>query len=377
MLKRTGMLVPALVLAAALASAESMVNSRRSIVLEGETAQLVVDIAGGSIADFHLQDHGLNPLQWDSWSFSPNPEDPPTPAPRSMGHFLCLDRWGPASEAETANGMGWHGEATRVAWEVLQDAERKKEAIHAEMVATLPLAGLSVKRQIRLSKGRAFFTVRESVTNENKLGRIYNMVQHPTIGPPFLDETTVVDANARKGFMQGGSLPNPEEPSVYWPQALTRDGQPVDMRHLADDHHPNVVSYIIEEEYGWTTASSAGQGLLIGYIWKTSDYPWFDAWRHVQDGRPFARGLEFGTTGLHQPFPVLVEKGRIFGRQIFAHIDAGETVTRSYTCFLFEIPADYRGVYRITYVDGELILRERDGDAERDLTMEVGKLFPE
>ena len=358
-----------------MAGAETAVDGRPALVLEGKAARLVVDLGGGSIADFHLQGSDLNPLAWDSWSFSENPDDPPTPDPRSMGHFLCLDRWGPASAAETANGMGWHGEASRVVWKVVEDAKKKKGGIRAEMAAVLPMAGLTVERRIRLAKKEAVFVVSESVTNDKPLGRIYNMVQHPTIGPPFLDETTVVDANARKGFMQGGSLPNPEEPSVYWPQALTRDGKAVNLRHLTDDPQPNVASYVIDEEYGWTTASNAAKGLLIGYIWKTEDYPWFDAWRHVADGKPFARGLEFGTSGLHQPFPILVEKGRIFGRKFFEHIDAGETQTRSYACFLLEIPEGYQGVARISYQNGELILWERDGSPEEKLAMTVGELF--
>ena len=370
------MLTAILALVATAAWPTGTVGGRPVIVLDGEVAQLVVDLGGGSIADFHLKDHGLNPLQWDSWSFSETPDEPPPLVPRSMGHFLCLDRWGPASEAETAHGMGWHGEATRVEWEVVQDAREENGHLRAEMAAALPMAGLSVKRTIRMADDRAFFTVREAVTNYRKLGRIYNMVQHPTIGPPFLDETTVVDANAGTGFMQASPLPDPEEPSVEWPQALTADGRTVDIRHLTDDAEPAVVSYIIDAELGWTTASSPAQGLLIGYLWKTVDYPWFDAWRHVADGRPFARGLEFGTSGLHQPFPILVEKGRIFGRQIFAHIDAGQTVTRSYACFLLEIPADYQGVERIIHADGRLVLRER-GDRKRELTMEVGQLFAE
>ncbi len=360
-----------------LATAEEIVNERRSIVLRGKEATIVLDLAGGAITDFHRNDHGLNPLSWDSWSHGATPADPPPPDPRSMGHFLCLDRWGPATAAEQANGMGWHGEASVVPWKVESDATRQGDVVRAEMSAALPLAGLSVQRQVRLIVDAACFTVSEAVTNDNKLGRIYNMVQHPTIGPPFLDSTTLVDANGRRGFVQGGSLPNPEEPAVLWPQARTQNGDTVNLRHLSDHDDPKVVSYVIDDEYGWTTAGTPSRGLLIGYIWKKKDYPWFEAWRHVVDGRPFARGLEFGTTGLHQPFPVLTEKGRIFGRKLFEYIDADETQVRSYACFLFAIPKDFQGVDRISYADGLLKLHERGGGAEDGLVMEVGKLFHE
>jgi hypothetical protein len=48
---------------------------------------------------------------------------------------------------------------------------------------------------------------------------------------------------------------------------------------------------------------------------------------------------------------------------------------RSYACFLFRIPRDYKGVARVTYVHGRLQLQERDGG--RELTMAVGNLFAE
>src|SRR5206468_7473109 len=140
--------------------------------------------------------------------------------------------------------------ASRVEWKQLGASERQAGRIVAVMEAALPLAGLDVRRTVGLSASASFFTVSETVTNRNKLGRVYNMVQHATIGPPFLDETTVVDSNARKGFMQSSPLPNPEEPAVYWPQAL-KDGAPVNLRFLTDDPMPNVVSYTIDEDYGW------------------------------------------------------------------------------------------------------------------------------
>ncbi|MDP6800060.1 MAG: hypothetical protein QF744_09595 [SAR202 cluster bacterium] len=271
--------------------------------------------------------------------------------------------------------MPYHGEAALVNWDVLQSPQIRGGGVHAEMAAALPMAGLDIKRRMILSTDRALLWVHEAVTNKRTLSRIYNWVQHPTIEPPFLDENTVVDANARKGFMQSSSLPNPEEPAVVWPQAL-KDGQPVNLRHLIDEPQPSVVSYTIDEAYGWATASNPSKGLLIGYLWKTEEYPWFNALRHVDESRqPLARGLEFGTTGLHLPFSALVDKGRIFDRPLFAHIEPGQTVTKSYASFLFTIPRDYEGVARATFADGKLILHERRTEGGRGLTMQVGDRF--
>ena len=289
-----------------------------------------------------------------------------------MGHFLCLDRWGRPSDEEKKNGMPFHGEASRVMWDILTPPTPGQRGTLAEMGATLPLAGIKIKRRIVLSANEPLFLVREEVTNTNKLGRVFNMVQHPTIGPPFLDEQTVVDSNARRGFMQDSPLPNPEALIVTWPEAR-HDGKPVDLRHLTTVHDPNVVSFTIDDEYGWVTAANPARGLLIGYIWKRTEYPWFNVWRHVENGKPFARGLEFGTTGLHQPFPVLVAKGRIFDRPLYEYMDANATVSKSYACFLFAIPKNYAGVASVGYENGRLKVRARNGG--RELSAEVGEGF--
>ena len=331
--------------------AQDGVNGRPAVVLQSKSAKLVVDVGGGSIVRFLLPDQGLNPLVWH--------EERAGTDPRPMGHFLCLDRWGAPSEAEGNNGMPFHGEAPYVNWKVERKPRAVDRAIEAEMSASLPMAGLDVHRKIRLLDDSPVVIVREEVTNRNKIGRVYNWVQHPTIGPPFLDEGVVVDANAREGFMQDSPLPNPEAPSVHWPQAL-KDGAPVNMRRLIDDPWPNVVSYTIDEDIGWTTAANAAKGLLLGYIWKTEEYPWFNAWRDVDAyNKPHARGLEFGTTGLHQPFAILTSKGRIFGRPLFAHIDTGQMVTKSYVMFLLKIPTDFAGASRVVYSENQIKVHER------------------
>lgn len=336
-----------------------LVAQRPTSKIGNSAAEAVFDLGGGSLTHFLLKG-GLNPLKW----LGPADRDAKL---RPMAHFLCLDRWGQPSEAEIAAGIPYHGEATRVEWKV-------ESASGAETVlaASLPMAGLDVRRRARLLGDAAVLQVEETVTNRNKMGKVYNMVQHPTIGPPFLDEQTLVDSNASRGFMQSSPLPNPEEPGIYWPQALRR-GQNVNMRTLTTDPNPNVVSYVVDEPMGWVTASSPTHNLVLGYIWKTSEYPWFNAWRHVDDNKkPLARGLEFGTTGLHQPFGVLLEKGSIFGRKLFSYLDTGASTTRSYVAFLAPVPANWQGVQSVQVRDGLIILTER---GTRKVEVRSGPLF--
>jgi hypothetical protein len=336
---------------------EQSLNGRQSIVLDSQTARVVVDLGGGAIREFRFKDSDLNPLSWNT----PGPNDLSV---HGFGHFLCLDRWGPPSDAEGKLGMPYHGEASNVPWTV--ETTGKTESV---ITARLPKAGLAVRRTVRISPNDAVFEVREEVTNENALGRMFNIVQHPTIAPPFLNESTLVDCNGRKGFAQGGSLPNPEEPSVDWPQALKKNGTAVDLRHLTNDPDPNVVSYAIDESFGWVTAANPAKGLLIGYVWRASDYPWVSLWRDVRDGQPVARGLEFGSTGLHQPFPILAKKGKIWERQLFEYIDARQTITKKYAAFLLAIPKDFQGVDSVSVEKDRLQISEKSRQAPSSNTI--------
>ena len=62
-------------------------EGREQVVLEGETARISVDTAGGSIVDFQFIEQELNPLNWNY----PGKSDLKS---RTMGHFICFDRWG-------------------------------------------------------------------------------------------------------------------------------------------------------------------------------------------------------------------------------------------------------------------------------------------
>ena len=104
--------------------ANAQTTSRPSVELDGQAAQVIVDLGGGSIAQFQFKDQHLNPLGWNSGE--------PAPA-HPMGHFVCLDRWGAPSEAERQNGMLFHGEAFHVMWNVAAAAsfvDARRRPVH-------------------------------------------------------------------------------------------------------------------------------------------------------------------------------------------------------------------------------------------------------
>ena len=174
-----------------------LINCSRGIgdenfILNNGIVQVSVASSGGGITDFRFLDHAVNPLNWEI------ERDPAsTEKPYLRGHFLCLDRWGAPSNAEAENGMTFHGEAAYASWRLVDRGESAEGRQEAEMVCELPIAQMTVRRVMRFEGNQAGLVVREQITNTGKLGRIYNLVQHPSVAPPFLDPATIVDSNAQ------------------------------------------------------------------------------------------------------------------------------------------------------------------------------------
>lgn len=321
------------------------------MILENNNIVLHINPQGGCYSDFHLKDLPINPINWESADST---------QPPFKGHFLCFDRWGPPSEAEKANGFPHHGEVNRLRWEILEEPHIKDDITECVMRCRLPMGGLELTRKVALPKEEPVFFVTEVIKNLNKYGRMYNIVQHVSLAPPFLDAATVFDNNTEKGFedKEDGSL-DQEEPVIKWPDAR-HNGKRISFRQF-QDAWPRVSTFLFteNEKYGWTTAANPSKNLLLGYLWKTDDYPWLNFWRQMENGVPSAFGMEFGTTGLHEPFPIVAKKGKIFGRNIYDFIDTNEVIRKSFTGFLAKIPNDYQGVEKIEVGESSFILKEK------------------
>ena len=357
-----------------------LINCSRGIgdenfILNNGIVQVSVASSGGGIIDFRFLDHAVNPLNWEI------ERDPAsTEKPYLRGHFLCLDRWGAPSNAEAENGMTFHGEAAYASWRLVDRGESAESRQEAEMICELPIAQMTVRRVMWLEDNQAVLVVREHITNTGTLGRIYNIVQHPSIAPPFLDSATIVDSNAQYGFVQGSVMPESVAAADLWPNTMI-EGELEDLRRFQNDEtgtrYSDVSTFIFDDaqEYGWVTASSPNTGLLLGYLWRVEEYSWIAIWRARSNGRVAARGLEFGTTGIHQPYAELVRVGRILGRSIYEYIDANETVEKSHMSFLVKIPHDFQGVAEINYNDGRLELIERRDRNPRIFSLELDDPF--
>jgi len=143
--------------------------------------------------------------------------------------------------------------------------------------------------------------------------------------------------------------PNPAAHEFVWPTAYADSlHTPLDLTR-SDSKLSYVSTHIFADSIGWITASSQKNGLLLGYCWKTKDYPWLNLWHQLVDGELWAKGLEFGTTGIGKSYQDLLRVDtRFHGKNSFFFLDAKETVVKSYVCFLMPIPAGFKGVKQLS-----------------------------
>jgi hypothetical protein len=330
--------------------------------IENNKVLLQINSEGGAYFDFQFKDSAINPLNFHSDL---------SVRPLHLGHFVCFDRWGPPTDGEKANGFIHHGEANSQVWETLSEPEAKEGFTVCSMMCSLPMGGLQLTRNIALSENEPVLFVTEEIKNLNKYGRMFNIVQHVSLAPPFLDKSTYFDNNTEKGFedKEDGSL-NQEEPILRWPEAV-HEGKNISLRKF-QNKWPRVSSFTYNQndKYGWVTACNPKKNLMLGYVWETEEYPWINFWRSMENDVPLAFGMEFGTTGLHEPFPVIAKKGKIFGRNIYDFIDANEVISKSFTAFLAKIPEDYNGVDKILISNSLMVIKEKNGYS-RDIIYHV------
>ncbi len=304
-------------------------------VLHNKLSTVEVDQTGAAIVSFALNQRQLNPLSFRL----PRTSDPE--AAHFQGHFICLPRWGDPTPGEQKKGLLKHGDISLLDWSFLQHS-----ALFLEARVTSAAEEMSVKRWMFLDEEQPVLQVTEQIKNISSFIRMVNVVQHPTIAAPFLDDQVIVNCNGSKGFTN--LLEKVDQlPFTNWPHARLSENSGCDLQR-SDQDCSGVFSYTIhdEDEFGWITAYSPKHNLLIGYIWKKNDYPWINCWVHAEAGSVIYRGLEFGTTGIHQSVDAINASGhtKLFNESTLFMLDAGEQKSFAYTGFLLEPDPGFRGM---------------------------------
>jgi hypothetical protein len=237
----------------------------------------------------------------------------------------------------------------------------------------LPKSQFNAGRTLTLATGETVLQVEEWIENLVDFDRPVHWVQHATFGPPFVEPgKTVLDASATKGMVRRDDN-SPKDTlksgEVAWPEGTSFDGKKVGLREMQT--RPNAGTYYAllmdpKREESFFTMYHKDHRVLIGYIWKTKDFPWLGDWQENHsntqvpwEGKVVARGMEFGTTPFGGPMKEVVKEGEIFGTPVYRWVAGRERVTTRYLIFLTEIPDGFQGVEDVRREDGKILVTER------------------
>jgi hypothetical protein len=320
-----------------------------------ENDDLIVSVSheGGHIAEIIEKKSGLNPLWVPPWpSIEPSTysvERHPEYGDNSeskllsgiLGHNLCLDIFGPPSDAEYAAGVTVHGESSVAPYEIEISGVRMIAKVH------LPLAQLDFERELELASG-GVVTIRETVTNLTAMDRPLAWTQHVTMGPPFLEAgITKLDMNAPQSMVFPGDFgqAQPYKPGALfaWPHAPNKDGSTTDLRiQSSAERSAGVTCHVVDpaSEFGSFEAFHPPTRVLFGYQWKRADFPWISLWEENRsrtfppwNGNAVTRGVEFGVSPFAEGRRAMVERGSLLGLPTYRWLGARESATVHYTAF--------------------------------------------
>jgi hypothetical protein len=366
-------------------------RSRPAYCLNNGVVQLTTLTGGGHIADFRLLDptsSSVNALWEAPWpTMDPNSfrsshirKYGPTPVGKFLagftGHAVCVDYFGMPSEAEAAQGLALHGEAANSRWKLLE-LDPSSAGGQLSLGARLPAAGLRFRRELRLLRNESVVYVEEEVTNERALDHFFHWAQHVTLGLPLLHpEESVIALSGTRAMTwphgyEGTSLVQDNQ-EFAWPDAPAINGGKIDLaRPFLRDGKGFVAAVLLDpqRELGFVAALNWRLGLLLGYCFRRSDFPWVAVWEEnvarkdaPWDGKTRARGLEFSST----PMPVGKEetfaRGSLFNTPTFRRIPAKSELRAPYFAFLSKVSTGWRSIRDIEVKLNKIIVTEERGE---------------
>ncbi|MFN7924353.1 MAG: hypothetical protein U0Q16_29895 [Bryobacteraceae bacterium] len=364
------------VLSAAVAFAQRAVDfeGRPATALENDRIELQILNKGGAFASLMLKSgtEKMNPL-WNPIRMA-RETGGDARFGDSIGHFVCVDGFGPTSKEEQAAGYQGHGEAHRQPWERVS-ATKEGGVTKIKFRATLPIMQEVFTRQVELADGEQVIYVDSELENLLGFDRPANWAEHGTIGAPFLTpEKTVVDASVGRCQVR----PHNNQPrhtltsgrEFVYPVAPQMDGTMRSTRTVPAN--PNSMDHTgclmdTDRRLVYVTALRPDKRLLIGYLWRRAEYPWLQEWMNYPSSGALARGLEFGT----QPYDVshreTIEMGNLFGMPAFRWLPAKSKIGTRFAMFLTEVPEGFTKVDDVRHEDGKIILEDKKAGKKVEL----------
>jgi hypothetical protein len=338
-----------------LAQEEIALDGRTVRVYSNDRLTLAVRAVGGAMVQLLMTDDPdkLNPLQ-------------------GLGHFVCVDGFGPVSPEEQAAGLPGHGEAHRVPWDVTSFATTDG-TLTVGFTAKLPLVQEIFRRTIRMVDGESVVYIDSELESLLAFDRPINWGEHATIGGPFLEQgKTVTEMSAGRAQTRSYASEAVEPPDHHnladgkdftWPMAPTADGGMVDVR-IAPTITPvmDQTTSLMDpsRRLVFVTAFHPDKKALFGYVFRREEYPWTQIWDSYPGGtRRASRGMEFATQPYDLPRRDVIRASPLFGTPTYRWLPAQSKIGSSFVIFYTRTPDGFAKVDDVSLSDGKLTIEDR------------------
>jgi len=286
----------------------------------------------------------------------------------TMGHFLALDGFGAPSSEERAAGMPMHGEANRIAAQVI--ATRESGPVRSVILQmSLPLAQETLTRTVELADGENIVYVTSELESALAVDRPVSWAEHATLGPPYLEPGKItIDMPATRCRVRAEKAGSTGRLAYLqdfdWPMAPLAKGGTVSLLTVpVGETSLDLASCLMNPSrtYEYVTALRPDKQLLFGYVFRREDYPWLMSWMNYSGDARAARGIEFST----QPFDVshreTVDAHEMFGAPTYKWLPAKSKIRTRFLFFYTKTPADFTGVADVVLEDGQVKIKDNSG----------------
>jgi len=208
---------------------------------------------------------------------------------------------------------------------------------------------------------------------ESLLGfdRPVNWAEHVTIASPFLEpEKNFVDLSGTRSktraYAAGAGAARRRLASFQdftWPMAPAKGGgTAIDLRGVPPS--PDSMDHIAtlldpSRKLAFVTAVNPARQYLLGYIFRSDEYPWIQQWMSYGANGWLQRGLEFATQPFDVPRRETVTTGALFDTPIFRWLPAKSKITTRFVMFYTKTPAGMSKIDDVRLEGGKIIAEDR------------------
>ena len=343
-----------------------LLDGKPALTISNDKLQLGVRTEGGAMVRMVLKDDSDAVNAFDT----------------ALGHFVCVDGFGPVSSEERTAGLPGHGEAHRVPWELTASDKTSARGVGTTTVsfsATLPIVQEKFRRTIRIVDGENVVYIESELESLLAFDRPINWGEHATIGAPFLElGKTVVEMSATRAMTRSHDSQSATPPHrlasfkpFTWPMAPALNGDSIDVRPTPTqvpigDHTASLMDPA--RRLVFVTAFNTSRHLLLGYVFRREEYPWTQLWEFYPEGDRIARGLEFATQPFDLPRREVVQTNSMFDTPTYRWLPAKSTISSAFLIFYTRTPDGFRKVDGVVLDSGKLTVEDRTSGIKIVLT---------